>query len=254
MPSKERTETREQARHLAEEIKRRCYGSTNDTSKPYWWGCTVAGHTELLVKAHKLLLELADAGRASQPPNIEMAQMLGIHFYPELDKEGAGWEVPMEPGPEYFETFPQAVGALFNMLNRECVRLEKLALGRASQSTPEADFSIDRDQQCRKRVITDMKGGWLHCQKAKEHSGQCDPNGYEVTSAGTPTPDAEECSECGVRRDNHRYHRFRENGYAKCSFCGTQWNGQIETCPKCGDVPKFTDVIPVGTPKGEDEA
>jgi uncharacterized OB-fold protein len=58
------------------------------------------------------------------------------------------------------------------------------------------------------------------------------------------TPQIDKCSECGVRRDNHRYHRFRKNGYAKCGNCGASWNAKIEICPKCGDVPKFPEAIP----------
>ena len=61
--------------------------------------------------------------------------------------------------------------------------------------TTDVDFSIDKDQQCRMRVITDNLGGWLRCQKAKGHTGKCDPNGYEA--AASPSAEPAKCSCAG---------------------------------------------------------
>lgn len=53
----------------------------------------------------------------------ELAKLIGMTYDEELGAEGAGWEIPMEPEPDYFATFDEGVLAFVGILMKEIDRL-----------------------------------------------------------------------------------------------------------------------------------
>lgn len=72
-----------------------------------------------------------------------------------------------------------------------------------------ADFSIDKDQQCRNRVTIDNFGGWGKCKKAKDHNGPCSVHGYTHGAPSRPYTVADRYLDrlrSALRKMNHPGH------------------------------------------------